>query len=162
MIQLNGRVAIVTGGVQGIGLGVSLSLARAGANVMLAEVVEERIPAAVAKIEAVGAQALGVHTDVTRASSLDHMVRATLERFGADRHLGQQCWHSRQEAHLGTYRSRVRCGARRQSKGNFPLLQASGGGDAQAQHGNDREHRVRRRVSLHHSPRALCRREGRC
>ncbi len=72
----------MTGGVQRIGLGVSLSLARAGAKVMLAEVVEERIPAAVAKIEAVGALALGVHTDVTQASSVDHMVRATLERFG--------------------------------------------------------------------------------
>ena len=82
MIQLNGRVAIVTGGVQGIGLGVSLSLARAGANVVLAELVEGLIPAAVAEIEEVGAQALGVHTDVTKASSVDHMVRATLERFG--------------------------------------------------------------------------------
>ncbi len=82
MIQLNGRVAIVTGGVQGIGLGVSLSLARAGANVVLAEVVEEHIPAAVAEIEEVGGQALGVHTDVTKASSVDNMVRATLERFG--------------------------------------------------------------------------------
>ena len=82
MINLDGRVAIVTGGVQGIGLGVSLSLARAGANVVLAELVEERIPAAVAEIEEVGVQALGVQTDVTKASSVDHMVRATLERFG--------------------------------------------------------------------------------
>ena len=82
MSQLNGRVAIVTGGVQGIGLGVSQSLARAGASVVLAEAVEERIPAAVAEIEALGAQALGVQTDVARASSVDRMVRSTLERFG--------------------------------------------------------------------------------
>ena len=82
MINLDGRVAIVTGGVQGIGLGVSLSLARAGANVVLAELVEERIPAAVAEIEEVGVQALGVQTDVTDASSVDQMVCATLERFG--------------------------------------------------------------------------------
>ena len=82
MIRLDGRVAIVTGGVQGIGLGVSLSLARAGANVVVAELVEGLIPAAVAEIEEEGAQALGVQTDVTKASSVDHMVRATLERFG--------------------------------------------------------------------------------
>ena len=82
MSQLNGRVAIVTGGVQGIGLGVSESLARAGASVVLAEAVEERIPAAVAEVEALGAQALGVQTDVARASSVDRMVRTTLERFG--------------------------------------------------------------------------------
>ena len=82
MNQLNGRVAIVTGGVQGIGLGVSLSLARAGAKVVLAELVEENIPAAVAEIEEIGVQAFGVQTDVTKASSVDRMVCATLERFG--------------------------------------------------------------------------------
>lgn len=47
MSQLDGRVAIVTGGVQGIGLGVALSLARAGANIVIAEAAEERIPQAV-------------------------------------------------------------------------------------------------------------------
>ena len=50
MIQLNVRVAIVTGGVQGIGLEVNLSLARAGANVVVAELVEGNIPAAIAEI----------------------------------------------------------------------------------------------------------------
>ena len=54
MSQLAGRVAIVTGGVQGIGLGVSMCLARAGANVMLAELVEHNIPSAIAEIERVG------------------------------------------------------------------------------------------------------------
>ena len=82
MNHLNGRVAIVTGGVQGIGLGVSLSLARAGAKVVLAELVEENIPAAVAEIEEIGVQAFGVQTDVTKANSVDRMVCATLERFG--------------------------------------------------------------------------------
>ena len=82
MINLDGRVAIVTGGVQGIGLGVSLSLARAGANVLVAELVEERIPPAIAEIERFGVHAMGVQTDVTSAESVDRMVRATLERFG--------------------------------------------------------------------------------
>ena len=82
MIDLEGRVAIVTGGVQGIGLGVSLSLARAGANVVVAELVEERMPPAIAEIEKLGVHAMGVQTDVTSAESVDRMVRATLERFG--------------------------------------------------------------------------------
>ena len=82
MINLEGRVAIVTGGVQGIGLGVSLSLARVGANVVVAELVEERIPPAVAEIENLGVHAMGVQTDVTSAKSVDRMVRATLDRFG--------------------------------------------------------------------------------
>ena len=61
---------------------MGLSLARAGANMVVPELVEGDIRAAVAEIEEVGVQALGVQTDVTKASSLDHMVRATLERFG--------------------------------------------------------------------------------
>lgn len=82
MTQLDGRVAIVTGGVQGIGGGVALSLARAGANVVVAEAVQERIPPAVARLEGLGVQALGVQTDVTRADAVDRLVGQTLERFG--------------------------------------------------------------------------------
>ena len=44
--------------------------------------VEERIPPAVAEIEKLGVQALGVQTDATKADSVDHMVRVTLERYG--------------------------------------------------------------------------------
>ncbi len=82
MTQLDGRVAIVTGGVQGIGGGVALSLARAGANIVVAEAVQERIPPAVARLEGLGVQALGVQTDVTRADAVDRLVGQTLERFG--------------------------------------------------------------------------------
>ena len=82
MAQLDGRVAIVTGGVQGIGGGVALSLARAGANIVVAEAVQERIPPAVARLEGLGVQALGVQTDVTRADAVDRLVGQTLERFG--------------------------------------------------------------------------------
>ena len=82
MSQLAGRVAIVTGGVQGIGLGVSMCLARAGANVMLAELVERNIPAVVSEIERVGVKAYGVQTDVADSDSVDQMVRTTLKRFG--------------------------------------------------------------------------------
>ena len=82
MIQLDGRVAIVTGGVQGIGGGVALSLARAGANIVVAEAVQERIPPAVARLEGLGVQALGVQTDVTQADAVDRLVGQTLERFG--------------------------------------------------------------------------------
>ncbi len=50
MAQIDGRVAIVTGAVQGIGLGVALSMTRAGANIVVAE------------IETTGVQASGVQT----------------------------------------------------------------------------------------------------
>lgn len=82
MTQLDGRVAIVTGAAQGIGHGVALSLARAGANIVVAEAVQERIPQAVANIETTGVQALGVQTNVTQASAVDRLVQETLSRFG--------------------------------------------------------------------------------
>ena len=82
MAQLDGRVAIVTGGAQGIGLGVALSLARAGATLVIAEAAADRIPHALTEIEAIGGHAVGVQTDVTQTSSVDHMVEETLSQFG--------------------------------------------------------------------------------
>ena len=82
MAQLDGRVAIVTGAVQGIGLGVALSMARAGANIVVADMAQDGLASAVAEIEAKGVQALGVQTDVTQAPSIDRLVHETLDRFG--------------------------------------------------------------------------------
>ena len=82
MAQLDGRVAIVTGAVQGIGLGVALSMARAGANIVVADMAQDGLAPAVAEIEATGVQALGVRTDVTQALSIDRLVHETLDRFG--------------------------------------------------------------------------------
>ncbi len=82
MAQLEGRVAIVTGAVQGIGLGVALSMARAGANIVVADMAQDGLAPAVAEIEATGVQALGVQTDVTQAPSIDRLVHETLDRFG--------------------------------------------------------------------------------
>lgn len=82
MAQLEGRVAIVTGAVQGIGLGVALSMARAGANIIVADMAQDGLASAVAEIEAKGVQALGVQTDVTQARAIDRLVHETLDRFG--------------------------------------------------------------------------------
>lgn len=82
MAQLEGRVAIVTGAVQGIGLGVALSMARAGANIVVADMAQYGLASAVAEIEAKGVQALGVQTDVTQARAIDRLVHETLDRFG--------------------------------------------------------------------------------
>ena len=82
MAQLDGRVAIVTGAVQGIGLGVALSMARAGANIVVADIAQDGLASAVTEIEATGVQALGIETDVTQARAIDRLVYETLERFG--------------------------------------------------------------------------------
>lgn len=82
MTRLDGRVAIVTGGGQGIGQGVALCLARAGARVVVNDTAQERIAQTVTAIEALGTQALGVQANVTQASEVERLVQETLSRFG--------------------------------------------------------------------------------
>ena len=76
------RVAIVTGSGQGIGRGVAMCLAHAGAHLVIADQVPERIASVTSAIEDLGVQALGVATDVSRSDDVKRMIRQTVERFG--------------------------------------------------------------------------------
>lgn len=80
--DLSGRIAIVTGGNGGIGLGMARGLAQAGASVMVAARDEAKSAAAVAELTDLGAKAAAVSVDVKSKASVDAMVKATLERFG--------------------------------------------------------------------------------
>lgn len=82
MAKLDGRVAIITGGGQGIGQGVALCLARAGAHVVINETEQERTVRTVAEAQALGVQALGIQANVTRSGEVDRLVQETLSRFG--------------------------------------------------------------------------------
>jgi 3-oxoacyl-[acyl-carrier protein] reductase len=76
------RVAIVTGSGQGIGRGVAMCLAHAGAHLVIADQVPERIASVTSAIEDLGVQALGVATDVSRSDDVKRMVQQAVERFG--------------------------------------------------------------------------------
>lgn len=82
MTQLTDKVAVVTGAGQGIGRAIALTMARCGANVVVAEMVKERIAHVVAEIERLGRKALGVQIDVTRDGQVRGMVAQAVERFG--------------------------------------------------------------------------------
>jgi 2-deoxy-D-gluconate 3-dehydrogenase len=82
MFDLKGRVALVTGGNGGIGLGFARGLAKAGATVMVAGRNAAKNAAAVAELQALGATADAVEVDVTQDASIRAMVATTAERFG--------------------------------------------------------------------------------
>jgi len=81
-VDLAERVAIVTGGGNGIGRHYAVALADAGAAVVIAEIdaaAAERVAAAIA---AAGGRALAVPTDVSDEASVDAMVALALDAFG--------------------------------------------------------------------------------
>ncbi len=82
LFDLKGRVALVTGGNGGIGLGMAQGLAAAGAAVMIAGRDRDKSAAALRDLVATGAKAAQIEADVTREESCRAAVRATVERFG--------------------------------------------------------------------------------
>lgn len=84
MENLNGKVAVVTGGARDIGRAVSVSLAKAGAKVVVNYFESEsQGKETVAEIEKDGGTAIAVYADVTKQDDIDAMVKATIDHFGS-------------------------------------------------------------------------------
>jgi NAD(P)-dependent dehydrogenase (short-subunit alcohol dehydrogenase family) len=82
---LQDKVAIVTGGSQGIGRAIALGLAQAGAHVVLAKYPDKRqdeVQAVKAEIEALGRKALIVQTDVAQVDQVRALMDQTHSTFG--------------------------------------------------------------------------------
>jgi len=82
LFELSGRVAIVTGGNGGIGLGMAQGLATAGASIVVAARNREKSESAVAALAACGVQSMFVPLDVGDPESCRRVVADTVDRFG--------------------------------------------------------------------------------
>jgi 2-deoxy-D-gluconate 3-dehydrogenase len=83
MFDLAGKVAIVTGGNGGIGLGMARGLASSGARVIVAARNREKSLRAVAELEALGAGgALAIEADVTDQAAVEALIAQAHDRCG--------------------------------------------------------------------------------
>ncbi len=81
-MRLDGKVAVVTGGGNGIGRACCARFAEEGADVVVADVLDDGGAATVAAVEAHGRKAVFVHADATSAADNEAVVRAAVETFG--------------------------------------------------------------------------------
>src|SRR6185312_11295839 len=82
LFNLKGKVAIVTGGNGGIGLGMARGLADAGADIAVVSRNEEKSKAAVADLAKRGVRAIAVATDVTDKTAVGRMVERIKDELG--------------------------------------------------------------------------------
>jgi len=81
-VKLEGQVAIVTGGAQGIGRAIAIGLAREGAHVVIADIQLEKALETAKEIEALGRKSIALQVDVSRVPDISMMVEKALEAFG--------------------------------------------------------------------------------
>jgi NAD(P)-dependent dehydrogenase (short-subunit alcohol dehydrogenase family) len=139
MINLSGKVAIVTGGAAGIGEATVRTMASLGAQVLIADVDEARSKTLVAELTAVGYAVDACRTDILVEEDIREMIQTAVKRFGGldilhnnagvPRTIAPDCevsdlptnwWHKTIDAHLTS--AMLGC------KYAIPHMRARGGG----------------------------------
>lgn len=81
-MELEGKVAIVTGSAQGLGKAIALTLAREGAQVVISDLNLKGAEDVAREIEALGQKGIALEIDVCKKQDVEAMVKKTLSRFG--------------------------------------------------------------------------------
>lgn len=82
MQDVKGKVAFITGGASGMGLGMARAFGAAGMKVMLGDIEQEPLDRAVAELRGKGYEAAGVRVDVADRDSVFAAADATIKAFG--------------------------------------------------------------------------------
>ena len=80
--DLTGKAAVVIGGGRGIGKGIALTLAEAGADVLAVARTEAEVLQTAEEIQHFGVKGIGLRADATNPQDLDRVVEAALSRWG--------------------------------------------------------------------------------
>ena len=80
--QFTGKVALITGGSSGMGQSAAIAFAREGANIVVADTNIQGGEETVQHIKDTGASALFVPTDVSRSTSVEALINATITTYG--------------------------------------------------------------------------------
>ena len=82
--RLDGQCAVVTGAGKGIGRGITLQLARAGADVVISSRTEDDLTSLVNEVESMGRKATPVLCDVTQTAELENLAETAVTVGGID------------------------------------------------------------------------------
>lgn len=81
-MRLQNRVAVITGGAQGIGRAIALGMGREGAKVVVADLQSEKAKSVAEEVHRAGTDAIAVDVNVASESSVKRLADQTFERFG--------------------------------------------------------------------------------
>jgi len=81
-LKLDNRIAVVTGAGQGIGFACAQALGEAGARVVVADMLAERVESGVAVLKKLGLKASGITLDVTKSKEVDKATAAIIAELG--------------------------------------------------------------------------------
>lgn len=80
IFNLTGKSTVITGASRGLGKAIALGLAKAGADILVSDVLD--CAETVAEIKKLGRKAFGLNVDVTKKSDVENMVKTAVKEFG--------------------------------------------------------------------------------
>ena len=90
-MEVDGKVAVVTGAASGMGLAMAHTFANSGMKVVLADIEDDVLKQVTTELNEAGHDVIGVRTDVSKLEEVQALAERTLQKFGAVRAV-QQRW----------------------------------------------------------------------